>query len=93
MSWTEDVALVAMAGAASYFLYLLFLLVVLIRDGTAGVEKVAKVVPAPRWIEAVASAVAAFARRQSDTNLPDLTTADIHSTEDDQTPIETDPLS
>lgn len=79
----EDVAVVTVASVTSYFCYLLFLLVVLIKHGTAGVERVAKVVPAPRWIEAVASAVAAVAARRPDTDA-DQSTADIPSIEGDR---------
>ena len=72
MSWAEIVVVVvavgAVGGVTCYLGYLLFLLVVLIKYGTAGVERVAKVVPALRWIEAVASAITAVAGRQPKTD-------------------------
>jgi hypothetical protein len=65
MPWSEDAALVAVSGVASYFFYLVFLVIVLIKHGIDGVEKIAKVVPAPRWIEPVAKAIEAVRKRKS----------------------------
>jgi len=59
------------AGFAAYFSYLLFLLAVLLKEGAAGVERVAKVVPVPKWwIEPAAKAIAAW-RSGQDEDRPD----------------------
>jgi hypothetical protein len=51
MLWALDRAVaVAAIGAATYALYLVFLAIVLFKDGPDAVEKIAKVVPVPRWI-------------------------------------------
>lgn len=59
MTWPVYAVLPVLAGFGAYFCYLLFLVIVLIKDGAEGVERIAKVVPAPKWwIEPIAKAIA-----------------------------------
>jgi ABC-type sulfate transport system permease component len=50
---------IAGLGATTYVAYLIFLLIVLVKHGPETVEKIAKVIPAPRSIESVITSLMA----------------------------------
>lgn len=61
MTWPIYAALPVLAGFPAYLCYLLFLLVIFLKEGAAGVEKVAKVVPAPKWwVKSIAKAITSW---------------------------------